>query len=63
MARMNSASVIAGIVAIRVPRLVASDLARVWLSENVVGAKTTVASTIASTTSRGGSSPSRETGG
>ncbi len=39
-----------GSVAIRAPRRVASLRARVWLSEQVVGAKTTAASAIASAT-------------
>src|SRR3954453_15591602 len=48
-----------GIVAMRMPRRVASCRASVWLNENVVGAKITVASAIAEQISNGGSSPWR----
>ena len=48
-----------GIVAMRMPRRVASRRASVWLKENVVGAKITVASAIAEQISNGGSSPWR----
>ena len=52
-----------GNVAILAPPRVASILARVWLSENVVAAKITAASHIAAATGVGGSSPSRVSDG